>query len=59
MSKKEVEMEKSKAELALYKAQINPHFLFDAWSALDGVVLTKAEKTESIVIECSNIMQYI
>lgn len=29
LSKQEIEAEKNKAELALYKAQINPHFLFN------------------------------
>lgn len=59
MSKKEVEMEKSKAELALYKAQINPHFLFNTLNALYGLVLTKSEKTESIFIKFSNILKYM
>ena len=36
LSKQEIEAEKNKAELALYKAQINPHFLFNTLNALFG-----------------------
>lgn len=32
LSRQEIEAEKNKAELALYKAQINPHFLFNTLS---------------------------
>lgn len=59
MSKKEIEMEKSKAELALYKAQINPHFLFNTLNALYGLVLTKSDLAEPIFIKFSNILKYI
>ena len=45
LSKQEIEAEKNKAELALYKAQINPHFLFNTLNALYGLVLTKSDKT--------------
>ena len=59
LSKQEIEAEKNKAELALYKAQINPHFLFNTLNALYGLVLTKSEKTESIFIKFSNILKYM
>lgn len=59
VSKKEIETEKSKAELALYKAQINPHFLFNTLNALYGLVLTKSDKAESVFIKFSNILKYM
>ena len=55
----EIEAEKNKAELALYKAQINPHFLFNTLNALYGLVLTKSDKTESAFIQFSNILKYM
>lgn len=57
--KKEIEAEKDKAELALYKAQINPHFLFNTLNTLYGMVLTKSDKTESAFIKFSNILKYM
>mgnify|MGYP000603399381 CR=1 FL=1 len=59
LSKQEIEAEKNKAELALYKAQINPHFLFNTLNALYGLVLTKSDKTESAFIKFSNILKYM
>lgn len=59
LSKQEIEAEKNKAELALYKAQINPHFLFNTLNALYGLVLTKSDKTESAFIQFSNILKYM
>ncbi len=57
--KQEMETEKNKAELALYKAQINPHFLFNTLNALYGLVLTKSDKTESAFIKFSHILKYM
>lgn len=59
ISKQEIEAEKNKAELALYKSQINPHFLFNTLNAIYGLVVSQSEKTESAFIKFSNIMQYM
>ena len=59
LSRQEIEAEKNRAELALYKAQINPHFLFNTLNALYGLVLTKSNKTESAFIKFSNILKYM
>lgn len=59
LSRQEIEAEKNKAELALYKAQINPHFLFNTLNALYGLMLTQSDKTESAFIMFSNILKYM
>lgn len=59
LSKQEIAAEKNKAELALYKAQINPHFLFNTLNTLYGLVLSRSDKTESAFIQFSNILRYM
>lgn len=59
ISRQEIEAEKNKAELALYKAQINPHFLFNTLNALYGLVITKSDKAESAFMKFSNILKYM
>lgn len=57
--RQQVESEKNKAELSLYKAQINPHFMFNTLNTLYGLVVTRSENTESAFIKFSNILQYM
>lgn len=57
--RQQVESERNKAELALYKAQINPHFMFNTLNTLYGLVVTRSENTESAFIKFSNILQYM
>lgn len=59
LSKQQIEAEKNKAELALYKAQINPHFLFNTLNALYGLVITKSDRTESAFVKFSDILKYM
>lgn len=59
ISKQQIEADKNKAELALYKAQINPHFLFNTLNALYGLVITKSDKAESAFMKFSNILKYM
>lgn len=59
LSRQAVEAEKNKAELALYKAQINPHFLFNTLNTLYALVLSGSEKTESAFVKFSNILRYM
>ncbi len=55
----EVVYEKKRAELALYKAQINPHFLFNTLNTLYGLVVTKSDRAEEAFILFTNLMKYI
>lgn len=57
--KNEIEAEKNKAELALYKAQINPHFLFNTLNTLYGLIICKSDNAEKALIKISNILQYM
>ena len=57
LSRQEIEAEKNKAELALYKAQINPHFLFNTLNTLYALVLSGSDKTESAFVKFSGILR--
>lgn len=59
ISRQEVEVEKNKAELSLYKAQINPHFLFNTLNTLYALVLSGSDKTESAFVKFSGILRYM
>ena len=54
-----VEFEKKKAELALYKAQINPHFLFNTLNTLYGLMLAQSEKAEAAFMQFSGLVKYM
>lgn len=55
----ELAAQKDRAELALYKAQINPHFLFNTLNTLYAMTLSKSEQTESAFMKFSNILRYM
>ena len=57
--KKEIEAEKNKAELALYKAQINPHFMFNTLNTLYGLVITKSDRAEPAFNRFISMMKYM
>lgn len=59
ISKHEIEAEKDKAELSLYKSQINPHFLFNTLNSLYALVISQSEHTETAFIKFSNILKYM
>lgn len=59
MHRQAVEFEMKKAELALYKAQINPHFLFNNLNTLYGMVVTASDKTEEAFMQFISLMKYM
>ncbi len=59
LAKQEIEAEKNKAELSLYKSQIDPHFLFNTLNALYGLVISQSPNTESAFIKFSDILKYM
>ena len=58
LAKQELEARKDKAELALYKSQINPHFLFNTLNTLYALVICRSEHTESAFVSFSNMLRY-
>ena len=53
-----VENQRDKAELALYKAQINPHFLFNTLNSLYSLVVGTSQKAEDAFIKFTELMKY-
>lgn len=59
LARREVELARNKAELALYKSQINPHFLFNTLNTLYGLVITRNDKAESAMERFITLTKYL
>ena len=59
LARAEMEYERNKAELALYKAQINPHFLFKTLNTLYGLLITQSDKMEITLERFINLTKYM
>ncbi len=57
--RQEIEFERKRAELSLYKAQINPHFLFNTLNTIFGLVVTKSDKAEDAIVQFTSLMRYM
>ena len=57
--RKDMETAKQKAELALYKTQINPHFLFNTLNSIYGLVISKSDRAEQAFAKFTGILQYM
>jgi len=55
---KTLQADKGKAELALLKNQINPHFFFNTLNNLYGLVVEKSEQAPEVVLKLSDMMRY-
>lgn len=55
---KTLKAEKGKAELALLKSQINPHFFFNTLNNLYGLVVEKSDQAPDVVLKLSDMMRY-
>lgn len=53
------EHERKKAELALYKVQINPHFLFNTLNTLYGLMLTDVARAETAFMQFMDMTKYM
>lgn len=58
-SLKNMEREKTQAELTLLKQQINPHFFFNTLNNLYALCLEKADKAPDLVLKLSELMRYV
>lgn len=50
---------KNQAELAYLKAQVNPHFLFNALNSVYALVIKKSDNTADAISQISDMMRYI
>jgi LytS/YehU family sensor histidine kinase len=50
--------EKTKAELALLKTQINPHFFFNTLNNLYGLTVEQSKDAPQVVLKLSEMMRY-
>lgn len=55
---KTLQAEKGKAELALLKSQINPHFFFNTLNNLYGLTIEKSDQAPEVVLKLSDMMRY-
>jgi hypothetical protein len=56
---KQTEKEKLKAELSYFKAQINPHFLFNTLNTIYSLAIQKSPDTSEAVVKLSGMMRYV
>lgn len=56
--KRKIEAERDKAELAVFKAQISPHFLFNTLNSLYSLVIGSSEKAEEAFVKFTEILRY-
>jgi two-component system, LytTR family, sensor kinase len=57
--KQQLEVEKSKAELAFFQSQINPHFLFNTLYSIYYLAINKSDKAPEAVMKLSDIMRFV
>ena len=57
-AREDMEAQRDKAELAMYKSQINPHFLFNTLNTLYGLILTDSDKREEAFEKFINMCKY-
>lgn len=53
-----LENQRNKAELALFKAQITPHFLFNTLNSLYSLVIGTSQKAEDAFIKFTELLKY-
>lgn len=56
--KKEAEAQRDSARLAVFKAQISPHFLFNTLNSLYSLVIGTSEKAEDAFIKFTELLKY-
>ncbi len=56
---RELDNEKTEAELKFLKAQVHPHFLFNTLNNLYALALDKSDKTPEVVLKLSDLLNYM
>ncbi|MFI3283067.1 MAG: histidine kinase, partial [Rikenellaceae bacterium] len=57
-SRQNIEAERNKAEIALYKSQINPHFMLNTLNTLYGLHITKSDIEGEVFLKFSDMIKY-
>ncbi|MCD8186472.1 MAG: sensor histidine kinase [Rikenellaceae bacterium] len=57
--RREIEKEKTSAELAYLKQQINPHFLFNTLNSIYSYTIGVSEEASDAVLKLSSILRYM
>jgi LytS/YehU family sensor histidine kinase len=58
-SYKQLKNEHAKAELALLKSKVDPHFFFNTLNNLYGLTVEKSDKAPDVILKLSEIMRYV
>lgn len=56
--RKDIEIQRDKAELATFKAQISPHFLFNTLNSLYSLVIGTSQQAEDAFIKFTELLKY-
>lgn len=56
---KQIQLEKTTAELSFLKAQVNPHFLFNTLNNIYSLSLKRSEDTSEAVLLLADMMRYV
>jgi sensor histidine kinase YesM len=56
---KQIQLEKTTAELSFLKAQINPHFLFNTLNNIYSLSIKKSEATPEAILLLADMMRYV
>ena len=56
---KKAQKEKTEAELAYLKTQINPHFLFNTLNTIYSLAVEQSKETANAVVKLSGMMRYV
>lgn len=59
IARKEAQEARGRAELSLYKAQINPHFLFNSLNTIYGMIVSRSEKAEEAFVKFTDMLKYM
>ncbi|MCO6480151.1 MAG: histidine kinase, partial [Phaeodactylibacter sp.] len=54
-----LEKERTAAELALLKQQVNPHFFFNTLNNLYALSITRDKQTPEVILQLSELMRYV
>lgn len=56
--RKDIESQRDKAELAMFKAQISPHFLFNTLNSLYSLVIGTSRQAEDAFVKFTELLRY-